>query len=558
MKRNYYKMLIVMFCVVICSSLFIGCSNKGGNQNETNTPLTETATNPSTNTPDDSNTSGENSESGLLAEPGTATLSFGTSEMYPSPYNYSNNLPVYQEIEKRTGVTIKWEESPSDQYANAMNLRIASGAKNLPDIFNIPSGANALDLGTSGIILPLEDLIEQHAPNMKKLFSEHPEVKSMMTSPEGHIYSIPVVLLGTRAANPYVTFLRQDWLDNLGLQQPETPDDFYKILKAFKEQDANGNGDVNDEIPFTLQLPTSRLLKLGEPWGIKSTYSQGFSVDSNNKVQYDYIGPRMKELLVWLNKLYSEGLIDNEYTTNSAEVWNAKVNSNKIGSAIFFLANLPALDASLAKAGFEGAKHVGMLPLKGPYGDQILEVAGIVSGGYAISSATENAELAIKWLDYIWASEEGMTLMQYGIEGKSYVVENGEIKYTDYVLNNPDGLGAMQAVRYLGGYPSLPHITTLESALALNENNPDVIQRAKEIEPYLVQSFPTVIATMEESEVLAGVMPDLQTYLEEMITKFIVGQENLDNFDQFVQQIKNIGIDKVLEVKQTQWDRYNK
>lgn len=546
MKQKYSKVFTLFLCSIIFASLIAACSGKDNNA----------SSNESSNTP--AATPSKESNASEPTEAGPATVSIGTVDVYPGPPSYADDLPIYQEIEKKTNIKIKWETYPYGQYDDAMNLRIAAGASGLPDVILVPSGADVMDLGTSGVILPLEDLIEQHAPNIQNHFAENPDIKSIMTNPEGHMYSIQYDIKGSLSINPYAIFIRKDWLDTLGLPEPVTTDDFYNVLKAFKEKDPNGNGEA-DEIPLVFQGPTpGRLWMLGESWGLRLFYSQGYSVDGNGKVQYDFIDPRFKEFLAWLNKLYTEGLIDREFTTTGIDQLLAKLQNGVAGSGYYFLTNIADYNASMKqKAGFENFSAVAMIPLKGPHGDQLHETGGITTGNFAITAKTQNAEAAIKFIDYIYGTDEGTDYMLYGIEGETYTVENGKKQYTDYVLHNPDGLGATQVLRNLGGWPNLPYVQTEEAYQALNVINPDILESSAKIKPYLTPSFPSVIATKEEAATLAGITPDLQIYMDETLTKFVTGQESLDKFDDYVQQVKKIGIDKVLAVKQAQWERFS-
>lgn len=481
-------------------------------------------------------------------------LTVGTFDNWYTPASFATNLPIFQEIEKKTGIKIKWDVVPPSQYGTAMQTRMAAGKEGLPDIINIPG--DPVRWGQDGIIIALEDLIEKAAPNTKKYFSQNPEVAALNVAPDGHVYKISTVVTGSTYINPFAWILRMDWLQKLNLKEPDTTDDWYKILKAFKEQDPNGNGKP-DEIPMIPQNSWFYLLRWGESWGLKFIYSSGFSV-KDGKVSYDYLNPRTKEVLTWLNKLYTEGLIDPEVMSFSSDMHFAKVSRNIVGSALHFISNIAQYENNLAKAGFTGAKYKGQVPAKGPYGDRLMEGYGPISGNFGITANCKNPELAMKWLDYLYMSEEGIRFTMFGIEGKSYTRDaSGKVKLTDYVLKNPEGMGTFDALRALGSWHNLPYIQTEEAYMALFSPFPDLLDTAAKCKPYITLGFPAVMPTAKESEDQSKIMGDLNTYRDEMVSKFIIGQVPLSEFDNFVKQLKSLGIDQVVAIRQTQYDRFN-
>lgn len=150
---------------------------------------------------------------------------------------------------------INWKNYTSDVFAEKRNLAVASG--DLPDaIFDAGYGDyDLLKLAKDGAIIPLEDMIEQHMPNLKKVLEEAPEYKSMITAPDGHIYSFPwIEELGSGKqriqAVDNLPWINVEWLNKLGLKMPTTTEELKEVLIAFKTQDPNGNGKA-DEIPLS-------------------------------------------------------------------------------------------------------------------------------------------------------------------------------------------------------------------------------------------------------------------------------------------------------------------
>ncbi len=162
-------------------------------------------------------------------------------------YDLADNLTMQTTLEE-AGLKFDFTSVMGADLAEKRNLLLASG--DYPEIF-MKSSFTMTDLnkyGSQGLFLPLEDLIKEHAPNLTKVLDERDAWK-YLTSADGHIYSLPEIGRQEGAVTTY--WINKRWMDNLGLEEPKNLDELYNVLKAFKEQDANGNGDTDDEIPFT-------------------------------------------------------------------------------------------------------------------------------------------------------------------------------------------------------------------------------------------------------------------------------------------------------------------
>lgn len=552
MRRKAVKFMCLILSFLIVVSLFIGCG-KSDDTTGSNDQTSSDSSDNSKSTSDEPNV--DASQQLPIVKDGSVTLTIGTFDNWYAPASYADNLAIFQEIEKITGVKVNWDVVPPAQYATTMQTRIAAGGSDLPDIINFPD--DAVKLGTSGIAAPLEDLIKNHAPNMRKFFAENPDVEALNVAPDGHVYKISSVVSGSTYVNPYTYVLRKDWLDKLGLKEPGTIDDWYNVLKAFKTQDPNGN-NKDDEIPLIAE-GAWYLARWAEVWGLRTFYSDGFYPDSSGKVEYHLISPKFKEYLTWMNTLYKEGLLDNEFASTDSEKSVAKINRNVVGALTSFISNVPSYNNNLKAGGINDANYVAVAPPKGPYGDQWAEGYGPISGDFGITQASKNKEVAIKWLDFVYANPEGNDFCMYGVEGKSYTREGGKIKMTDYVFKNPDGLGPFEALRALGSWPNVPYIQQEEAyKILLFENTPELKDVAAMYKPYVKLGFPPILATPEESEEMNMIMADMSTYREEMVLKFIIGETPLDDYDEYVSKMKEMGIDRVVEIKQDQWDRFQK
>ena len=248
-----------------------------------------------------------------LAAAGTV-IKIGTRHNYYAPNSYTTTPDVFKELEQRTGVTVQWDVAAYADYNDAMTPRIAAG-QDLPDFYRLPDGLDVVQLGLNGAILPLNDLIEQNAPNItKNIFEAFPLIKKLLTAPDGNIYNLTQLIAPGSYADPYGLLLRQDWLDKVGLAEPSTLDDWYNTLSAFKTENASGSGK-GDEIPMVASNGLTSLGMFGNALGLHIVWGGQYPTapDDAGKLIYEFIDPRYQQLLAWLNKLYSEGLLDPEW-----------------------------------------------------------------------------------------------------------------------------------------------------------------------------------------------------------------------------------------------------
>ncbi|WP_026485769.1 type 2 periplasmic-binding domain-containing protein [Caldanaerobius polysaccharolyticus] len=286
----------------------------------------------------------------------------------------------------------------------------------------------------------------------------------------------------------------------------------------------------------------------------------GFYLPKNSKeIHYGPIESRYKEAITWIAQMYKEGLIDKEIATNDEKAFEAKVAQNLVGSYRGLLGgNLRAFNETLPKT-IPGFKVVGAAPIKGPYGDQREPMSGVDLGAYTVITKNNKCpEATIRWLDYFY-SEEGSAFIAFGpYEGKTYTKSSdGHYHYTDFVQKNPNGLSAKQAVGTFSPIQSAwPCLFNYDTHLEFNP--PYNIEALKKMVPYAVGSLPALSFNQQDDETVHQIMADVQTYVDENITKFILGEKPLSEWDNYVQHVKSMGIDKVLKIYQGAYDSWLK
>ena len=528
------KVVALVLASAVCLTAFSGCGNSASD-NSQSTVSSETA-----------------GESESAKEENNENITVSMFLQDSADQAISTDLPIIQEITKRTGVNFEFVAAPNteDQFREKFNVTVASG--DIPDIMVSTYRDDMMKVAEQGTFAALDDYIDQYAPNLKKILDENPDYIRDIRASDGNIYFLPFI----GAVKTFkVWMLRGDWLDKLGLEVPVTLDDWYHVLKAFKEQDPNGNGEA-DEIPYTTRNTQAGVLAFMEAFGISGFEANEQFFIEDGQVKYAYTDPRCKEALEFINKLYSEGLIDSEYATNDTNVWLSRLTNEVSGACQDTTARAYSLGTQVRAANADSdAYFVVVAPPKGPDGTQMTtSQMQAIRGFTAISADSPYIKEIVQLFDYFY-SEEGSLLMNFGIEGETYTMENGKPTYTENIANDSQGRSILSMLNIYGHREwAYKQDIGYEDAL-LDET---YVNYRNDMEQYIRPTIPALSFTEEEREVINSTYTEIQTYKDEMINKFIMGKEPLDNFDSFVQTLKNMGIDDVLAVEQAAYDRYVK
>jgi putative aldouronate transport system substrate-binding protein len=480
-----------------------------------------------------------------------ATLVIGGRDTWYSETSYADNLEVWSEVEKRTGIKLEWEVYPGNQWVDTYRTRLASG-QDLPDIMQIPKDLNdAMGYAKDELFVPLSGLINDYAPNMVSFLEKYPSIKQGFTAPDGEIY----FFTGYREkyANGPMFILRKDWLDKVNMDFPETADDWYKVLKAFKNTDMNGNGKL-DAIPMGQGVEY-----MGSAFGIYSPVTDRYFYE-DGKAVYFAAQPGYKDYLEYVKKLYDEGLIYPSYPLTSEDKTKVKElrNQDKVGVVNAWPGDADNSDNTMKALGIENVDNICVLPPVGPDGKRRFLVPGINSSEvFGITKDCEDQELAIKFIDYIWANPEGVRLTQCGLEGRDYTInDDGVLEFTDQAMNNPD-MNIILYLRTMGAFETFPAIQSAEL------NNARFTQKFKAGVDLVNSSEDnydrklSIVPTIEEIRTVQTTKADLDAFIDEETAKFILGRRDLSEFDDFVKELNNFGLEDLLKVYQQQYDRYS-
>lgn len=455
---------------------------------------------------------------------------------------------IAKELEKKTGVKVEYIHPLEGQEKEQVNLLIAS--RDLPDIFIGGIGFYGKDKALAdGVIMELNELQDKYAPNLTKIYKQYPEFLPFVSTEAGKIYSVPQIKADTKITEGPI--FRKDWLDELGLKAPTTIDEWYTVLTAFKEK-KNAKAPLTGTKAHFINMTATNTVALVGAFGVVN----GFFVE-NGKVVFGPADPRYKDYLATMAKWYKEGLLDKEFATLNAKLVDAKMTNGQSGAMLGLnggnLQNY--LTAMYGKGTAYDLVGVQYPSLKPGEPAKFLNIPSSVTQSGFITTTTKHPAEAMAWLDYGF-SKEGMLLNNYGIEGTSYKVENGEPTRFREELLRPDGVDTTpNFVRAGVDVAPLPSIF---------ENQPLFQQQKQAGEAWAKWRKEAVEAnsriqvnfmTAEESTREAAIMSEIKTYREEFVTKVIMGQESLEKFDSYVAQMKKMGLDEAAKINQDGYDR---
>lgn len=475
-------------------------------------------------------------------------------------------------LEEKTNIHIEWDLVPDDALNDRKQLMLASG--DYPEvIFNGKlTPEEQMRYGEQGVFLPLNDLIDQYAPNVKKAMEELDYLEQSMTAPDGNIYSIPQVNECFHCSYPNKYWINKKWLDKLGLDIPETTDDLYTVLKAFKEQDPNGNGKA-DEVPLTAATEATMwggnfAVYLMDPF----IYNDGdtYLIVRDDKVSLAANTDEWKEGLQFMHKLYSEGLIDMGAFTQNNDAVNQLANrdENVMGSVTTALLSYALSPDDKTPRHKE---YVTVPPLKGPKGVQQANIeASVTAGQFALTNkATEEQQIAaMRLVDFLF-TEEAILLQEYGPEGKRWrKAEEGELDYNGNQAKYTQLPGETTQTHNDGWEQLGPSLRTFEyrasftapeDPLAEDGYGTRLHQETKNnYEPYATtENYPSgIFISLEDSSEAAQLKTTISDYIETNLAQFVTGDKDFEkDWDAYLKGFEGLQLDRYLEIYQESYDR---
>lgn len=462
------------------------------------------------------------------------------------------DMDTVKVMSEKFNLEFQIDNPPADDFSSKLNLLLME--EELPDvIMNIPM-TDLVKYIDSGRLIPLNDLIKKSMPNLSAMLEKYPDVKRSISKADGNIYYFPVIREVSSGNQPYI--VRTDWLAQLNVSSPVTIEDWERLWELVKTTDLNGNGK-HDEIPFSAATMAD-VRNFCTAWGVLDDFYA--DPEDGGQIHYGPIEEKYRQAVQWMHDMWDKGYIDSELVSSNEASFASKLSLNVVASLRGYLgANMVTPNSKMPEI-VPGYRLDATCPPKGPEGYQIhsaIDVNPVPVVGGVISTSCKNAERIAEWIDFAY-SPEGILLMNMGIEGKHYEMKDGYPVLTDFVMHNPDGLSPGQAYgtyTYLGSGPCVANkalIDQIDDEAVVKAKNECILPYIETSNQYLVTG--KLSFTAEQDSKRTAIMGDVQTYVDEMIMKFITGKEPLSHWDAYVAAVKRMNIDDAIEIYQ---DAYN-
>lgn len=472
-------------------------------------------------------------------------------------------------INRNSGLDIEWMVIDSTAASERIPLMLNSG--DMPDAI-LGRGFQANDVAqygmSEGMFYPVNELLD-YMPIFSAFLEENPEVREGITTTDGNIYGFPA--LNNIYSYAARFFIDQTWLDRLGLENPTTLEEFKNMLIAFRDEDANGNGDPDDEIPW------------GGSWSGASAerdlifYALGYAASGNLAVDHNKENPdivfvpyeaQYKDYLLYMNDLWNEGLLDPDMFTQSETQVQATVLEGTIGfcamSAPYVYVpetkdNWVAINAMSKEEGglriYPAANPVYIPAFMVLNADCDEEVA-------AALAALADEMYSVEWYGWsMYGPEAGSELDYFGT---GHYVEDGVIKYnmpddmtdewsfrcTYLTIWDLPGFNSLQYDPYYQLYAEQFPDTQLGQLFAtgnyFEDWQPNFIET---YQPYYAESIPTFYFAEDDLDRINTLQTPLDDYVASMEAKFITGEISIeDEYDNFVATLEEYGVQEYVEL----------
>ena len=553
------RITAILFAAVMAFSVISGCTSSSP------TPAPATATPaPATPVPAAAATPAPEPETpAFIGYDGVSNLRITEDPMTVTLFSaFGGNLApegdmaVWAAAADITGITMQNVANPSiADPTESMNTMLATG--DLPDII---FGQKFLlqALVQQGAFIPMKDLIDEYAPNIKAYLNNITEARYVSTSGDGEIYFIAGTISSSKAAaTELITtqcyFTRKDWLDKLEMDFPKTFDDFEAMLYAFRNDDPNGNG-VKDEIPFFYRDGSP--LGLYQLFGVKGNWAV-FTLDwDKNEMIHARVTEEYKNALRTMSRWYADGLIDPEILTRGSNA-RQELLGNNIGGCTFdwheSTSNMNYNEELLA-----AVPDLQFLPFVTPanvYGKVVTEYSDspvTESDCWGISKDCKDPVAIVKYLDF-WFSDAGCMLSQWGIEGMSYNIVNGEPQFSEEAYAY--GAGIPNYMRTLGVTGAVMGRFYIDISAKTDIAREAFMMYQKDAN--LVPPSPVFPFNEEEDLIIGRYAGGIDTLWTEYEQQVLYGEKDVDaSWAGYLAEMEALGLYQMLDAYNSAYQRY--
>ncbi|MCI5649622.1 MAG: hypothetical protein MR332_09355 [Fusicatenibacter sp.] len=564
MKKRWKKLVSVLGTTVLAASMLAGCGGSDGSSSSASSGKSETV----------ESSGSESKDEVVTAEPGSIKYPLENAVSEVSWYTESNltphekfkdasESPFHIGLAERLGVTIDWSFPTTGSDASTFTSTLMADPGSLPNILGIYIMNNATQYMDDEIIWDLTDYIQQYAPDYYAFLQTNPAYDKAMKDDSGRYYAFGFFREDGGWNDSYLgPVVRKDWLDECGLEIPKTISEFENVIRVF-----------NEKYGATFNAAYSRYYDTGlsGAFGAYGNYNVG-SYDwyvKDGVVGFGQAEDEWRDYVSWQNKLWEEGLMDQDILTEDDTTIKDKIHNDKCGISVTSMGQVNIWNSERVAAG----KEEVWIGIPYPTGDD--GTLSCVFGGMGIGTQTyviaktadeETMKTCLQMLNYAY-TDEGFLYWNYGTEGESWEYdENGVPQFTSLVKDDPDtdpmtkyngatwGSACIQATNLL--YQK-------NSQTAIEANNTWYYIYDDEEKNLAVTGgwkYPVGITfTTEEADELDEIGQNLKTYVAESYASFLNGSKDIDDdavWEKYLSDLETYNLSRILEIRQAAYDRY--
>ncbi len=555
-KRS--RVLAILLVTAVAASLMAGCGSKGGKTEQAGAAAAPA----------------EKVDAESLKFPLAEKAEISGLTNFPAgTESEPNNRTIFKRLEEETNVHVNWRTIQSDQWGDKIALEMAN-VKTLPDfIFN--AGFNDTDLlkyAKQGVIINVEDYIDEYMPNLSHVFEQAPEYRTMCTDENGHIWAFPwIEQLGYEKTAIQtigdMSFINTAWLDFLGLEMPETVDEFEQVLIAFRDNADKLKAEFNIDgsiIPMACimndgdQDPAILINGFGEGYGDPDR-GRHIAVTDEGKVICTATTEGFRKGIEWLHKLYTEDLIDQEAFTQEWSTYVAKGKSGRYGVCFSWdVANIATLDGWAPLPALT-ADVRNITPQNGSF------TSGFDRGRCVITAACQNPALVCAWIDQMYDPFQSPqnNWGTYGEEDDFDIFVLGENDKGEKMLKHaPLGDASPVEVReaecvggplaildsYYGVYVTCPDDAQYRLDWIKDIYTPDMNNK------YV---FPNVFMSTDDTKTVSNLQADITKCINTAKSDWVMNGFGDAEWDKLQSDLEAYGLEQFLSIFQKYFDAYN-
>lgn len=574
------KMVSILLALTMASAVFTGCGQEQEVQDSVQNSVQNSVESSEGSTEAEDSQPEQAEDSGRISEETITITVEGRTMNSENDWNASEQFKQYEE---HLGLKLKATAYTVDQWASKLTLMLASDE--MPDIIANAglSSEQVKEYGEDGYFLDFSEYLDI-MPNFVAFMEKYPEYAAVLKDDEGHIYALSQLNESPDNYLFYSTYINQTWLNNLGLEKPKSLDDLYNVLVAFRDEDADGDGDPNNEYPLGYQASSWYHVEYPILWGhgIYVACTDGgyhMMIDENNQVILGNATENYKDFLKYMHKLYDEELMNQDAYVISSDELLQRFADMKIGT-MMTARSLPSLRSG--DYAVDNLHINNTWTILGGYSDETYSPEGKIvlygrvanGGNWAVNADTEYPEEICKFFDYLFTDEgalgatglfEGVTMDFKDFFGAKVTANNDYLsKYPTGQFSNSTAAINAFIVRSTQKFSTLGALEYVSDE-DLNSNECKIeagqhLLKEKAIREYegnVLNGYPVLSYTSEELKELATLKTDLKNYMASMKSQFIVGEKDIDaTWDEYLAELEKIGLSRLLEIEQAAYDRY--